>query len=78
MLYCSLYLPIPDRLVIEEAYKDKAGTVIISPYLVGLGAIEKALREGALTLACIPRLASWALSFTKTTGFLVVITYYLL
>jgi len=25
----------------EEAYKDKAGTVIVSPYLVGLDATEK-------------------------------------
>ena len=62
----------------EEAYKDKASTVIISPYLVGLGATEKVLQEGALTLAYIPKLASRALSFTKTTSSLVIITYYLL
>ena len=42
----------------EEAYKDKASIVVISPYLVSLGVIEKVLQEGALTLAYIPRLAS--------------------
>jgi len=62
----------------EEAYKDKAGTVVTNPYLVGLGATEKVLRKGALTLAYIPRLASQTLSSTKTAGSLVVITYYLL
>ena len=62
----------------EEAYKNKAGTVIVSPYLVGLDATEKVLREGALTLAYVPRLASRALSSTKTAGSLVVIAYHLL
>ena len=78
MLYYSLYLPILDQLIIEEAYKDKASTIVTSPYLVGLGVTEKVLREGALTLAYIPRLTSRALSSTKTTSSLIVITYYLL